>query len=83
MLNLVTDWLPYWFPGGRTLKLVKNGVNITNSTNPLSVVKNVTLTVVDYCAPPPIRLVAHGGCVNSGIHYESESCYNWFSYSFN
>jgi hypothetical protein len=54
MLNLITECLPYAFPGGHTLKLVKNGINITNSTNPLSVATNVTLTVVDCCAPPPL-----------------------------
>lgn len=47
------------FPGGRALKLIKNSVNITNSTNPLTLTKNITLTVLDCCAPPPVRLVAH------------------------
>ena len=47
------------FPGGRALKLVKNGVNITNSTNPFTLTKNITLTIVDCCAPPPLRLAAH------------------------
>jgi hypothetical protein len=53
------DFLTYMFPGGRVLKLIKNGVNITNSTNPLQITKNITLTVLDCCAPPPIRLSAH------------------------
>ena len=56
MLGHVVTWM---FPGGRTLELIKNGVKITNSTNPLQVVKNISLTVVDCCAPPPIRLAAH------------------------
>lgn len=52
------------FPGGRALKLVKNGRNITNSSNPLTLVTNITLTVVDCCCPPPIRLAAH--CISAG-----------------
>lgn len=64
MLNIISDFLPYMFPGGRALKLVKNGFNITNSTNPIVLAKNITLTVVDCCAPPPIRLAAH--CISLG-----------------
>ncbi len=59
MLGFITESLTYLFPGGRTLKLIKSGVNITNSSNPLLLAKNVTLTVVDCCAPPPLRLAAH------------------------
>jgi hypothetical protein len=40
------------------------GINITNSTNPLTLTKNITLTVLDCCAPPPVRLVAH--CISAG-----------------
>ena len=64
MFELITTGATYWFPGGRALKLVKNGVNITNSTNPLIVIKNVRLTVLDCCAPPPVRLAAH--CIGAG-----------------
>ena len=53
------------FPGGRALKLVKSGVKITNSTNTMGVVKNITLTVIDCCAPPivklPVRCAVLGG----------------------
>ena len=49
----------YFFPSGRLVKLVKNGVNITNSTSPLQVSKSITLTVLDCCVPPPLRLAAH------------------------
>lgn len=56
---MFTDLLTFMFLGGRALKLVKNGVNITNSTNPLQITKTITLTVVDCCAPPPVRLAAH------------------------
>lgn len=56
--------ITYLFLGGRALKLFKNGVNLTNSTNPLMVTKNITLTVLDCCAPPPVRLVAH--CIGAG-----------------
>jgi hypothetical protein len=69
MLNLITECLPYAFPGGHTLKLVKNGINITNSTNPLSVATNVTLTVVDCCAPPPLRLIAY--CIGASALIEA------------
>ena len=48
MLNLITTGVTYLFPGGRALKLVKNGINVTNSTNPLILTKNITLMVVDY-----------------------------------
>ena len=30
MLGLITESLTYLFPGDRALKLIKNGVNITN-----------------------------------------------------
>lgn len=59
MLNLIANGATYLFPGGRALKLVKHGVNITNSTNPLILTKNITLTVLDCCTPPPIRLAGH------------------------
>jgi hypothetical protein len=64
MLDLITTSATYLFPGGRALKLVKNGVNITNSTNPLVLTKNITLTVIDCCTPPPVRLAAH--CIGAG-----------------
>ena len=64
MLDLITTSATYLFPGGRALKLVKNGVNITNSTNPLVLIKNITLTVIDCCTPPPVRLAAH--CIGAG-----------------
>lgn len=64
MLNLIATGATYLFPGGRALKLVKNTVNITNSTNPLILTKNVTLLVVDCCTPPPVRLAAH--CLAAG-----------------
>ena len=58
------DYFTYMFPGGRAFKLVINEVNITNSTNPLILSKNITLTVIDCCTPPPIRLAAH--CIGAG-----------------
>ena len=57
--GLIATGATYLFPGGRALKLVKNGVNCTTSTNPLVLAKNITLTVLDCCAPPPVRLAAH------------------------
>ena len=35
MLNLIAAGATYLFPCGRALKLVKGGINVTNSTNPL------------------------------------------------
>lgn len=64
MLGLITESLTYLFPGGRTLKLIKNGVNITSSSNPLILTKNITFTVIDCCTPPPVRLAAH--CIGAG-----------------
>ena len=61
---MFTDYLGYIFPGGRALKLVSNEVNITKSTNPLQITKNITLTVIDCCAPPPLPLAAH--CIGAG-----------------
>lgn len=46
------------YPFGRTCKIIKDRVLITNATNLLEITKNITLTVIDYCAPPPIRLAA-------------------------
>ena len=45
------------------LKLIKNGVIITNSNNPLQIIKNITLTVLG-CGAPPLRLVAY--CIVAG-----------------
>jgi len=61
---MVAEFLTYMFPGGRALKLIKSGVNITNSTNPVILTKNITLTILDCCAPLTVRLVAH--CVAAG-----------------
>ena len=47
------------FPGGRTLKLIKGGINVTNSSNPLILAKNITLPIVDCCSPPSVRLAAN------------------------
>ena len=48
MLNL----MPYVFPAIRTLKLSKKAFNITASANPITLSKNVKLTVIGCCAPP-------------------------------
>jgi hypothetical protein len=66
MLDLITTGATFLFPGGRALKLIKNGVCIYNSTNVQILTKNITLTVLDCCcAPPPARLLAH--CVVAGV----------------
>ena len=59
MLDLIVAGATYVFLGGRALKLVKDGINVTNSTNPLILTKNITFIVVDCCTPPPVRLAAH------------------------
>ena len=59
MLDLISNGATLVFPAFRALKLVKNGVRITNSTNPLVLTKNITLTVLDYCTPPPVRLATY------------------------
>jgi len=64
MLDLIVAGTASLFPCSRALKLVKNGINVTNSTNPLILTKNITLIVVDCCTPPPVRLAAH--CVAAG-----------------
>jgi len=64
MLEFITNGATFIFPAGRALKLVTSGVNITNSTNPLTLTKNITLTVIECCAPPPFRLLAR--CVGAG-----------------
>lgn len=54
----------YMFLGERALKLVQDGVNITNSTNPLVLTKNITLMVIDCCLLSLVRLAAH--CIAAG-----------------
>ena len=71
MLNVIVGAIAagatYMFPVGRALKLVKTGVHISNSTNPLVLTKNITLTVIDCCSPPPLKLAAHCISVNAVI----------------
>lgn len=64
MLSLITGALPYMFPLGRAAHLIKAGCKVTEWSNPLILTKNVTLTVIDCCSPPPVRLAAH--CVGAG-----------------
>jgi hypothetical protein len=40
------------------MKLVKYGSKTVNSKNPIIIAANVTLTIVECCASPPIRLAA-------------------------
>lgn len=40
------------FPGRRTLKLVKNGANITNTKPLLTLINTIISTIINYCAPP-------------------------------
>jgi len=63
MLPIITEAVNYVFPGFRIFKLAKAGINITTSSNPLILTKNITLTVIDCCTPPSVRLAAH--CVGT------------------
>jgi hypothetical protein len=45
---------PSFFPLGRIVKVVRYGSKVTNSTNPISIVGNLTLTVIECCSPPPV-----------------------------
>ena len=65
MLDLIAAGATYLFPGGRALKLVKNGINIINSTNLLILTKNITSIIVDYCIISLVKLAAH--CVAAGL----------------
>lgn len=56
---------PNLFPLGRLIKVARSGYKITNSTNPLTVASNITLTVLECCAPPPLRLAVT--CVTFGV----------------
>ena len=68
MLNLIITGASYGasylFPAGRSIKLARDAMKVTNSTNPLLLSKNVTLMVVDCCCPPPVKLAAH--CLSVG-----------------
>jgi hypothetical protein len=78
MLHLIAPIVPYFFPGGRAVKWFKTGLEITNSTNPLVVTKNITLMVLECCAPPLIRLLGH--CIAAvGTIGASITCPNPFT----
>jgi hypothetical protein len=55
---------PNLFPLGWIIKVVRSGYKVTNSTNPVMIGANVTLTVLECCAPPPVRLAV--ACVIFG-----------------
>ena len=44
-------------PGGRALKLVKGGINITNSTNEFVLTRNIPLIMLAYSILLPVSLV--------------------------
>lgn len=55
------------FPFGRIVKVTRTAVNITNSTNPVVVTLNVTKTVLECCAPPPLRLAVDCVALGAGV----------------
>lgn len=52
------------FSSVRGIKLIESGRNAKSLSNPVSVVLNVALTVINYGTPPFIRLVAY--CTAAG-----------------
>lgn len=47
------------FPVSRIIKLGQVNMRVTNSSSPLGIAKNIFLTIVYFCAPPPTRLATH------------------------
>ena len=57
MFNIL---LKIGFPFSRTLKLVRQGVSITNSKNPVSIAGGQqSMTVIDCCPPLPLKFTLH------------------------
>ena len=56
-LEVASNVGPNLFPLGRIVKVVRSGYKVTNSTNPLMIGANITLTVLECCAPPPVRML--------------------------
>ena len=73
-LEVASNVGPYLFPLGRIVKVVRSGYKVTNSTNPLMIGANITLTVLECCAPPPVKLFILW--VKSMINVRSLSNYN-------
>jgi len=63
-LEVASNVGPNLFPLGRVVKVVRSGYKVTNSANPLMIGANITLTVLECCAPPPVRLAV--ACVTFG-----------------
>jgi len=63
MLGSIVSGIGIVFPAGRTMRLVKNAINITIYANPVILTKNITLTILDCCTPPLAHLAGH--CVTS------------------
>lgn len=59
MLNLILAGAGYLFPASRILNLSRNGINMTSSTNPVILSKNVTLMVIDCCSFYLLKLIAY------------------------
>jgi hypothetical protein len=53
------------FPHYLLVTLIRNGVKIPNLTSPLLIRKNITLTIIDCCASPPVRLTVQ--CVAASL----------------
>ena len=64
MINLIAP-ASYIFVGTWAVKLFRNSINVTNSTNPLVFTKNITLIVIESCTPfLVVRLAVY--CVMAG-----------------
>lgn len=82
MLDLITNSATYLFTGGRALKLIKIGVNISNSKNPVMLTKNCTrfLCSTTYTVSSSLYW---SWCSNSNCSFDlnSKFSYNRFSFS--
>lgn len=44
---------------GRLVKYTLTRVKVANSSNPIMIITNITLKVIDYCKPLLVRLIGH------------------------
>ena len=63
-MGLIKKGFDLLFPGARTVRLIKEVIDTTNSTSPIKVATNLTLVVADCCFPPTASLAVR--CVSAG-----------------
>lgn len=59
MLGSIVNGMGIVFPSGRTMRFVKNAINITIYANLVILTKNITVTALNCCTPPLARLAGH------------------------